>query len=595
MADILMARKLSLAVKDGFDRNRRFARARAMFIREYVGKYYAQEFGLTGEEPINLIFNTLRAMVPNLVMQSGVNKVGTEITAHRDYASLLGLGLNKLDKLIEFKDTMRGGIVDAFFLMAIFKTGLATSGKLLNFGDVLIDQGQIYSDVVDFDDFVFDPVCKDYRNAAFIGDRNRVPRQLLLDDNEFNHDLVMQLPRSISTDAKKRVESMSRRGMSDSEMFELQDFVDVVELYVPDANALLTIPDPHQIILNDWLAARDYYGPKSGPYTIMALTQPVPGNPYPIAPVGIFYDLHKMANRMMVKLMNQADRQKDIAIADPAGADEAEDLRTASDGDIVMGNPDTVKVVSFGGQNQKSEVMLERLQVWANYMSGNPDQVAGLASEADSATQASILQANSTVTIEDARGMVYDASANIAKKKAWFMHTDPFIDVPLSKRKPGGEYVQLVLTPEQRRGDFLEYTFNIKARSMSRLDPAVRTKRIIEFATNVMPSVVNSAMVNSQMGIPTNVPGILTDIADELGILEDVQDWFEDPQFIQRMQLVQQLGPQPAGKAQQAGPAAGTRGNGNQTKIQSGFQERKQIEQLGADESQGARTSEPGV
>ena len=592
MQENITARQFSIAVKQGFDRNRRFARARAMFIKEYVGKYYTQQYGLTGEEPINLIFNVIRAMVPNLVMRTGVNKVKTEIVEYRDYAYLLGLGLDKLDRKIDFKEVLRGTIVDAFFLMGILKSGIADSGKLLNFGDVLVDAQQVYTDQVSFDDFVFDAVTKSIRNASFMGDRSRVPRQLLLDNDEFDHDLVMKLPRSVSPDAKKKAESISRMNISDQEMYQLQDFVDVVECYVPEADALLTIPDPEQIIFNDYLAARDYYGPKEGPYTILSLTQPVPGNPYPVAPVGVFFDLHKMSNRMMVKLMNQANRQKDIGIYDPAGADEAEDIRTASDGDMIAGAPDTVNVVSFGGQSQKSEVMLERLQVWANYMSGNPDQVAGLASDAESATQASILQANSTITIEDARGMVYNAAADTSKKKAWYMHTDPFIDVPLSRRKPGGNYEQLTLTPEQRRGDFLDYTFKIKARSMSRLDPAVRTKRIIEFATNVMPSVVNSAMINSQLGIPTNVPEILTDIADELGILEDVQDWFIDETFIQRMQLVQQLGPQPTGKAGMAGPTAGT---GNQAKIQSGFQERKQIEQLPANESQSARTSGPGV
>ncbi|MEE8207653.1 MAG: hypothetical protein V3T88_01655 [Nitrosomonadaceae bacterium] len=592
MPENITARKFSLVVKQGFERNRRFARARAMFIKEYVGKYYAQQYGVTGEEPINLIFNTIRAMVPNLVMRSGVNKVGTDIIPYRDYAYLWGLGLDKLDRKIEFAETLRGGIVDAFFLMAIFKTGLADSGKLLNFGDMLVDEGQVYTDVVDFDDITFDPVCKDYRNYAFMGDRNRVPRQLLLDDDEFDHDLVMKLPKSTHPDASKKIEMISRRNISDQEMYELQDFVDVVECYVPDANALLTIPDPQQIIMDDYLAARDFYGPKEGPYDVLALTQPVPGNPYPVAPVGVFYDLHKMANRMMVKLMNQADRQKDLGVYDPAGADEAEDIRTAEDGDMIAGAPDTVKVISFGGQNQKSEVMLDKIQVWTNYMSGNPDQVAGLASQAESATQANILQANSTITIEDARGMVYNLAAKTSRKRAWYMHTDPFIDVPLSRRKPGGEYAQLQLTPEQRRGDWLDYTFTIKARSMSRLDPAVRTKRIVEFGTNIVPSIMNSAAIAQQMGREFNIEAALTDIADEQGILEDVQDWLVDPQLMQRLQLVQQMGPQPAGKAQMAGPTAG---QGNQIKRQTGFQERKQVEQIGANETQSARTSEPGV
>jgi hypothetical protein len=591
MPENITARQLSYAVKSGFQRNKRFARARAMFIKEYVGKYYAQEFGLTGDEPINLIFNTIRAMVPNLVMRSGINKVDTEIVPYRDYAYLLGLGLDKLDKLIDFKETLRAVIVDAFFLMGIIKTGLSQGGKMLNFGDILVDEGQIYSDIVDFDDFVFDPTCKDYRYAAFLGDRNRIPRQILLDNNSYDHDLVMKLPKSTSPDAVKKVEMLSRKNLSDQEMYELQDFVDVVEIFVPEANTILCIPDPGQIVMDDYLAVREYYGPKEGPYDILSLTQPVPGNPYPVAPIGVFYDLHRMANRMMVKLMNQADRQKDVGVYDPAGADEAEDLRTSEDGDLVAGNPDTVKVVSFGGQNSRSEMMLERLQVWSNYMSGNPDQVAGLSSEADTATQASILQANSTITIEDARDMIETIAGKTSSKKAWYMHTDPFIDVPLSRRKPGGEYQQLRLTPEQRRGDWLDYTFNIKARSTTRLDPSVRTQRIIQFGTNLIPSLANTAAICNSLGIPFNLQESITDLADEMGVLEEVQDWFVDPTFLQRIQLQMMLGPQPTGKAQIAGPTAGS---GNQTKQQTPFQERKQIEQEPANESQQARTSNAG-
>lgn len=594
MAEYFTPTKFALAVRQGFERNKRHRRARAMFIKEYVGRYYSSEFGLTGDEPINLIFNTIRATVPNLVLKYGINKVSTEITEYRQYAYLLGLALDKLDKNIKLKDTLRAGIVDAFFMMGIFKTGLAGGGQILNFGDIFIDEGQVYTDLVDFDDFTADPSCKDYRKAAFLGDRNRVPRQILLDDDEFDHDLVMKIPKSTHPNAKDKIESLTRKNMSDSEMYELQDFVDVVEVFVPGASALITIPDPSQKIFDEYLAARDYYGPKEGPYSILALTQPVPGNPFPVAPVGVHYDLHRMANKMMVKNMNQADREKSIAVIDPAGADEAEDIRTTEDGGTVMGNPDTVKVITYGGNNVKSEQMLQQCQIWHNYMSGNPDQMSGLVSNAESATQANILQANATITIEDCRGMIYDVAADTAEKRAWYIHTDPFMDIMLARRKPGGEYEQLQLTPEQRDGDFLDYTFTLKARSMSRLDPAVRTKRIVEFAANVMPSVMNSAMVAQQMGLPFNVQEALTDIAEEQGILDDVQDWFDDPSFMQRMQLVMAMNPQPAGKAT-SGQGDGTRGIPQQTKMQSPFQERKQTEQIGANESQSARTSGPGV
>ena len=130
---------------------------------------------------------------------------------------------------------------------------------------------------------------------------------------------------------------------------------------------------------------------------------------------------------------------------------------------------------------------------------------------------------------------------------------------------------------------------------MSRLDPAVRTKRIVEFGTNVVPSIMNTAMIAQQMGRPFNVESALTDIAEEQGILEDVQDWFDDPDLVQRLQLVMAMNPQPAGKATSGQSGAEPRGIPQQAKMQSQFQETKEMEQIGANESQSARTSEPGV
>jgi len=563
MPDILDPRKFANVVKQGFVRGRHYRKARAMFIKAYCGHYYAKKYGLVGDEPINLMFHTIRALIPNLIMQNPVNEVSTQLIPYRDYAFLLGLALDRIDKKLNLKEILRYGTVDACFGFAPFKTGLSQGGTMINYGDVLIDNGQVYTDNVDIDDFVFDPTCRKISKSAFLGDRNRLPRQILLDDDSFEHDLVMKLPRSGHPDVSRRVDALTQSGMSSSEINDLQDMVDVVELFVPGADALLTIADPEQIIMDDFLAAREYYGPSEGPYTILSVTQPVPGNPYPIAPAGIWYDLHHAAGGTMRKMVEQIQRQKDIAVVDPAGADEAEDIRTSVDGDMVFGQPDTVKVVSFGGQNPGNESAMGALQTWYNYMSGNPDQMAGIAVGAKTATGQNILQANQNVSIEDMRGMIYDCSAKINQKMAWYLHTDPYIELPFSRRLPGGEHEQLILTPEQRQGEFLDYAFNIRQRSMSRLDPAVRSKRIMEFATNVIPGLAMTAQVCMQMGLPFNLQESVTDIANEMDILEDVQDWFNDPMFLQRMEMMMAMGPQPTGKASPASPKGVQQNGGN--------------------------------
>jgi len=576
-------RRVQLAVKNGFDRLRRYRKARAMFIKEYAGQYYASVKGMTGDSPINLIFHTIRTLVPNLVMQNPVNKVTTQVAAYNDYAWLLGLALDDINKKTNFKNILRGGIVSALFAMGVFKTGIANSGQIITWGDMNIDPGQVYTDLVDLDDLTIDPSCRIINKAAFIGDRNRVPRQILLDDPDCDHDLVMKLPKSFHPDAKNKIEKLTQMNLSQIEMTELQDYVDVVEVYVPDADALLLIPDPDVIIFDDYIKGEPFYGPKEGPYTFLSFTPPVPNNPLPVSEVSMWYDLHLMANKLMVKSMEQADRQKDIGIYDSSGADEAEDIRTSEDGDMIAGNPDSVKVVSFGGQNRDNEAMLSQMQIWHNYMSGNPDQLAGLRSDAKTATQAQILETNANVIIEDERELIYECGAEINKKQAWYLHTDPLIKLPLSKRTPGGGYIQFELTPEQRCGDFLDFMFSLKARSMSRLEPTIKNELVMKFATQVFPNIMNSAMLAMQIGVPFNVQRCLTSLADQMEISADVQDWFNDPEFIKRIQLMMTMGPQNAGKAGSAGNEINQNGNFGQNKIAG----------LGAQQNQGFQIGTP--
>jgi hypothetical protein len=80
-------------------------------------------------------------------------------------------------------------------------------------------------------------------------------------------------------------------------------------------------------------------------------------------------------------------------------------------------------------------------------------------------------------------------------------------------------------------------------------DPITRARLMTEFASTIMPNVINAANIAMQMGIPFNVQRCLTDLAEQQGLTTDVQDWFDDPEFMQRIALRAQLGPQNQGKA----------------------------------------------
>lgn len=550
--------KFQEAVQVGFKRASNFRRARLLFLRNYVGQYFDRDRGEIGSEPLNLIFNAVRIIVPNMVMNLPKYGVRSDYLPYREYAELLGLGLDYNAKEINLRDTLRRWVVDAIFCMGVLKTGLCESGRAVQFdGTDTIDPGTIYTEIVDLDDFTFAPETKRFDRAAWIGDRIRVPRQQILDSGLYNNDLIMRLPSS-RTEVEDGTEKLSRRGVNHNEDIEMLDCIDLVEAWVRDADAIVTVPGSKSTF-DDYLRVAEYYGPKEGPYTFLAFTPPVPNNPFPVAPVGIWNDLHILSNNMAKKIVEQADRQKDIVGYRPNAADDAQEVVDSRDGDAIkMDDPEGVKTFSFGGQQKSNEAHLQQLMLWFNMMSGNTEALGGLRENSATATQANILQANQSIGIEDMRDLVYVGGGEEARKRAWYLHTDPLIELPLIRRrqKPAsfgmdqmtGQQVmiapaeavdeQIILTPEARQGDFLDFHFEIQPKSMSRLDPHLRLQRAMEFAIKIIPAAATAAQICMQMGVPFSFQKFVVRMAKEADI-EWMDEVFLDPEF--QMQMMQQV------------------------------------------------------
>jgi hypothetical protein len=456
--------------------------------------------------------------------------------------------------------------VDAIFTLGIVKTGLSQSDSVYAMEDDEghIDAGTIYTEKVDFDNWVVDPNSKEhmFRDAAFMGDRITVPRRVLLDSGLYKNDLVERLPRcGDDNDRNKRAHALSMNNIQMDENSDLEDDVEIVELWVPSANAIVTVPGTDDVSFDDYLRIDDYYGVKEGPYSLLALTPPVPGNPLPIPMVGIWNDLHVLSNRMAKKIIEQAERQKDITAYKRSASDDAEQLKDAGDGEsVAVDDPDAVKVLSFGGQQNSNDTHLASLQAWFNMMAGNPEQVGGQRVDAKSATAAQILNQNASVSLEDMKDMVYQFSADEKRKRCWYFHTDPMMQVPLTRRQPmpgppmmtpmGAvqgpptmQEVQVILTPEARRGDFIDFTFKIEPESMGRIDSKVRLQQEYDLAQKILPAAMVAAQTAMQLGIPFSAKAFIMRMAKDAGI-EWMDEVFYDPEYQQQMQQQMMMGPQ---------------------------------------------------
>jgi len=164
MATSIQPEQIEQIVILGFKRIEHFRKVTAMMFKSYVPVYYQMEKG-TCTEPLNLVFNTIRAYVPNLVMQNPITHVITPYVAYKQYAELLGMGLDATARQIKLKQELRAWITNAMFGWGIMRTGIKATGELLNFDDILVDNGQVYARNVSLGNFGFDPTCTNINQA----------------------------------------------------------------------------------------------------------------------------------------------------------------------------------------------------------------------------------------------------------------------------------------------------------------------------------------------------------------------------------------------------------------------------------------------
>src|SRR5208282_4971577 len=92
----------------------------------------------------------------------------------------------------------------------------------------------------------------------------RVPRSVLLDSGQYDTGLVERLPRDDSESAQKEsTASLTMGNINSGENADLEDIVKIAEIWIPSANAIITVPgdlSEDAPTVSDYLRVSDYYG-----------------------------------------------------------------------------------------------------------------------------------------------------------------------------------------------------------------------------------------------------------------------------------------------------------------------------------------------
>lgn len=545
MPESVEPRKLMKSVQVGFDKMRHFRRARMRILTQYVGRFYQRRRQDSLESskayPVNFIYKAMTTLIPNLVYNDPKGRISTNYLDYRPYAESLELATNHLVYEINLRHTLRMVLTDAVILAGWLKTGIGTSGQTLDLDGTLHDPGQPYADRVDPDDMTVDPFARTLEEAYYLGNRIRVAKNYLLEHRILREKEINKLQTRYDYPNWSEATLMSHSADSANYLAVNQgpvEYVDLVEVYIPYEQKIVTIPyDPSgHGYQKEYLREVEYEGPETGPYHMMGFAF-APDNIMPIAPAMMWLDLHDMGNKIARKIARQAERQKTVLAYEASAWEDAADIRDADDGESIrVDNVDAIKEVSYGGANEEGYQYMEWAERHFSDIAMNIDLLSGEGTNEPTATQAEITQANTSVRLADMQNLVYSFTGGVMRDLMFFLHTDPFIQLPLVKRVNGVDQ-QVHYTPEMREGDWADYHLKVIPFSMARQDPNVKVRRLMEFAANVIPAFAGAMQM---LGPAFNIENAISIVGREMGI-EELDEIINSEVIQSQVQRMRQL------------------------------------------------------
>jgi len=117
---------------------------------------------------------------------------------------------------------------------------------------------------------------------------------------------------------------------------------------------------------------------------------------------------------------------------------------------------------------------------------------------------------------------VYDLATSIIRKLAWFIWTDPLIQIPVIKRVEGAGEIEVIFDKYAQEGDFWDFNFKLQPYSMQRFNPTIQNQKLMEFLTAWALPVAGMA---AQQGTQINIDAATRKIAQYMQL--DISDFWE--------------------------------------------------------------------
>lgn len=490
-----------------------FAKRQRM-VASWVSGYFNRNRRGTAHT-MNLVDRAIGILIPYLAMSNPTVHCEARVPKLKPWAFTTQLAMNHLMEEIKFSKTvLRPAIFNSMFGAGIVKTGLMKEWEVDILGKHL-DVGQPYAITIDDEDYIGDISADRRTDFEMEGHYYVMPTEQA--KAFFGSKHADHIKPSYKLYGDTSVKDIISQNKNSQDYHTLRHWTRFMDLYLPDEGVTITLvaDGTYKKILR----TVEYDGPEDGPFDFLGYKFAMK-SAMPVPPAWGWIDMDTAMNALINKMRSQAEREKTVLAFSAEAADDAEAMASKPDGGTCrVDSVDNMKEVQFGGVNPQNYDWVTYIEQQFSVQGGNLYQLGGRGQQANTLGQEQMLMTNASRIVDDMSNSVYSFAQSIMKKLAWYIWTDPLIQVPTIKRIPGAGGVDVVFDKYAQEGDFYDFNFKIQPYSMQRFNPHIQSQKLMQFLTGWILPIAGIAQ---QQGIKIDINAATKKIAEYLQV--DIDD-----------------------------------------------------------------------
>ena len=525
---------LRKAIEHSRRRLQPYREKRVAAVREFVGRNYS-DTGSRDRVPVNMLELFISTYARQLIANRPQVRITPRVKRLAAPSSELALATNHVLQEMDIESTLRVAVVDALFSIGIVKVGVTEPAQEPMRG-FLHEAGQPFAECVGLDDWVHDMSARSMEECGYMGHRYRVPTALLRESVLFaNSSDIPTITKSLYNESGDiRAEAIGQSDIYHGGFDE--EYSELWEIWMPDAGRVITFVAGENGMPEKKVREVEWDGPASGPYHFLKFTD-VPGNTMPLPPVATLIDMHDLANRVFRKLGRQAERQKDVVGYRGSAEQDAKNVQTSADGEVIrMDDPQNINTYKFGGIDDKNLAFLLQVKNLFNYYGGNIDTLGGLGPQSGTVGQDKLIAESASRRLADMQESAKTFAKNVCSAVAHHIFHDDTNIIELEKEVPNTDIkVPFVYDKSRKDADFFDFNFDFEPYSMASQTPGEKMQALRELVNTFISPLLPSLQ---QQGISIDGREIIR-LASELSQLPELANIFTGIEPQQGEQMAQ--------------------------------------------------------